>query len=223
MNFFDMFFMNGGFFDTWGPEVIAGLMLVLGIVLIFLTIGIVGYVFQSIGLYTIAKRRGIKNPWLAWVPIGCNWILGSIADQYQYVVKGKIRNKRKVLLILSLCPVAVNVIAKVVSVTLLLAGSGYSATQTMMVSGFVTAAQSLLNAGLAIALSVYIYMALYNLYTSCNPGNDVLFLVMGIIFGILAPFFIFAVRNKDEGMPPRRQPVAQPVLESPEEPQADFE
>ena len=56
------------------------------------------YILQSLGLYTIAMRRGIRHPWLAWVPFGIHWILGSIADQYQYVAKGKVKNRRKVLL-----------------------------------------------------------------------------------------------------------------------------
>ena len=40
------------------------------------------YVLQAVGLYTIAKRRNIAHAWLAWVPVGSVWILGSIADDY---------------------------------------------------------------------------------------------------------------------------------------------
>ncbi len=53
------------------------------------------YVLQALSLYSIAKRRGIGKPWLSWIPVANTWILGSISDQYQYVVKGKVRNKRK--------------------------------------------------------------------------------------------------------------------------------
>ena len=58
------------------------------------------YVLKSVGLYTIARRRGLKNPWMAWVPVLNDWLLGSISDQYRYVVKGQIRNRRIVLLML---------------------------------------------------------------------------------------------------------------------------
>ena len=44
-------------------------------------IGIGAYVLWSLGVYTIAKRRGIRKPWLSWIPVGNLWILGSISDQ----------------------------------------------------------------------------------------------------------------------------------------------
>ena len=53
------------------------------ILLVALGFGMVWYVLQSLGLYTIAERRGIRNPWLAWVPVANMWVLGSISDQYQ--------------------------------------------------------------------------------------------------------------------------------------------
>ena len=42
------------------------------------------YVFQSLGAYTIAKRRGIRKPWLAWVPVGNLWIFGYVVARYFY-------------------------------------------------------------------------------------------------------------------------------------------
>ena len=75
---------------------IAGMGLLVAFVV--LACFVVMYVFQSIGLYTIAKRRGIANPGLAWVPVAYSWILGSVSDQYQYVVRGKVCNRRKILL-----------------------------------------------------------------------------------------------------------------------------
>lgn len=56
------------------------------------------YVFYSLGLYTIAKRRGLRYYGLAWVPIADYWILGSIADQYHNAHTGKNLKLRKHLL-----------------------------------------------------------------------------------------------------------------------------
>ena len=55
-------------------------------------VSIAAYVFSALALYTIAQRRGIRKAWLAWVPVLSVWILGSISDQYRYVVKGQNRN-----------------------------------------------------------------------------------------------------------------------------------
>ena len=56
------------------------------------------YVLTALGLYTIAQRRGINKPWLAWIPVVNVWTLGCISDQYRYVVKGEKKSKRKVLI-----------------------------------------------------------------------------------------------------------------------------
>ena len=77
----------------------AGMFVVMMVVyLLGFGISIAAYVLQSLGYYTIAQRRGIKHPWMAWVPLLNLWILGSISDQYRYVARGQIRNRRKVLL-----------------------------------------------------------------------------------------------------------------------------
>ena len=59
-------------------------------------------------------------------------------------------------------------------------------------------------AGVAIAKAIIYYMAMYDLYCSCNPENSALFLVLSIIFRVTEPFFVFFNRNNDKGMPPRR-------------------
>ena len=30
---------------------------------------IAAYVLTSLALYTVAERRGLKNPWMAWIPV----------------------------------------------------------------------------------------------------------------------------------------------------------
>ena len=44
---------------------------------------IAAYVLTSLALYAIAERRGLKNAWMAWLPVLNLWILGSISDQYR--------------------------------------------------------------------------------------------------------------------------------------------
>ena len=74
--------------------------------------------------------------------------------------------------------------------------------------------------GISIAHTVIRYMALYDVYTSLDPKNNVIYLVLSIVFSFTEPFFLFFNRQKDEGMPPRKQePVfEQPVYQTYEEP-----
>ena len=57
----------------------------------------------------------------------------------------------------------------------------------------------------AVAAAVIRFIALYDVFRSLDPDNAVLFLVLSILFGITEPFFLFFNRDKDAGMPPRRE------------------
>lgn len=76
------------------------------------------YVLQAIGLYTIAKRRNIAHAWLAWVPVGSVWILGSIADDY-LARTGRKTSLRIWLVILAAAVLVLSVAILVGSVTML--------------------------------------------------------------------------------------------------------
>jgi Na+-transporting methylmalonyl-CoA/oxaloacetate decarboxylase gamma subunit len=191
------------------------LVVYLLILLIALAVSVAAYVLQSLGFYTIAERRGIKRPWLSWLPVGNLWILGSISDQYQYVVKGKIRNRRKVLLGLS-CGLlvfyvvwAVVLIASVAMADMM--GSG-------LVVGLIGILGGLLLVALAICLAVFQFICLYDLYRSCMPYNAVVYLVLSILVSWVMPLFVFICRKQDVGMPPRKQPTPPPVYTAPETP-----
>lgn len=55
------------------------LMTILGVLL-----GIAVYVLTALGLYTIAKNRGMENPWLAWIPIAQLYIIGDIVKELKF-------------------------------------------------------------------------------------------------------------------------------------------
>lgn len=190
-------------------------------------LSLVGYIFLSLGIYTIAKRRGITNPWLAWIPFGQSWMLGCVSDQYQHVAQGKQKSRRKALLWLD---ILTNVLAAVVLFSLVnaflsifrmeelvqmfLYGEEYL---TYYEYNFIndTQAYTLLNEmmgimglsfvllGVGIAAAVIKYMSLYDLYRSCNPDNATAFTVLSIFLGsILMGILVFASREKDLGMQP---------------------
>lgn len=195
-------------------------------------ISIAAYVLQSLSFYTIAKRRGIKKPWLAWIPVGDVWIKGCISDQYRYVVKGQVKNKRKWLLGLSIAMWTAYVAFFVCFIIFMVNAAGsllYAPDHMDLIGGALGMGLSgLVMLVCAIALTVFQYMALYDLYCSCEPSNAVLYLVLGIFVSICQIIFLFLCRNKDLGMPPRKpqpvepaylppQPVAEPWENSPEE------
>lgn len=67
-----------------------------------MVIGLATYVATAIALHAIANRRGIQHAWLAWIPVGNLWIMGSISDHYQLVARYRTKNKRKLPMILQI-------------------------------------------------------------------------------------------------------------------------
>jgi hypothetical protein len=50
-----------------------------GFLFVLAVLGIIMYVFMALGMYTMAKKLSIENPWMAWIPIANAYILGKIA------------------------------------------------------------------------------------------------------------------------------------------------
>ncbi len=206
--------MHGTYSPT-SEEMVFILQTTLAWLFICLAIGVACYVLQALSLYSLAKRREINKPWLAWIPLANAWILGSLSDQYQYVVK-KGQSRRKVMLGLSIASCVamvgylvcfIGMVSRVILVdgepdgifaawflAAIFAGSGgaHFADSLYRVS------QHQLVSGLQILQSGY--------------GGGLL--VLSILISGIQAFFLLADRNLDRGMPPRRQQV-QPLPETP--------
>lgn len=192
---------------------------------------IAAYVLSSLGIYTVAKRRGIRNPWMAWVPVVDLYLLGCVSDQYRYVVKGKNQNKRKVLVSLAIgraVAVLVMVVLGVILAVQAISKAAAGATEQAVLQGILPSLVGLGCVGLVLAvlallMLIFRSIALYDLYTSCNPENNVLFLVLSLLVPVTEAFFIFFSRELDRGMPPRKDTVAQESTETSEyvEPQVE--
>ena len=177
------------------------LMIFLGIYLVILGVVLVcclvGWILRSMSLHSIAKRRGIRNAWLAWIPIGSEWVLGSVADQYQHLVQGKITSRRKILMLLT---VATGVVAVAYIAAAAVIGIQIEVEGRMDINPLVMIIPYLLLLGTVISRLVFYHMSNYDLYRSCRPNGATAFLVLGIIFAVCEPFFYLACRKKDLGM-----------------------
>ncbi len=180
------------------------------------TFSLASYVLTAWAVYTIAQRRGLRSPWMAWIPVVNCWLLGSISDQYRYVVRGEVRSKRKWLLGLKILTSVFSmvILGLVISMVGTAIFQNHFRPESLIGPLLSILGLCLPLAAGAIAFAVIRYMVLYDLYKSLDPDNSVMFLVLSIVFGITEPFFLFFNRNKDKGMPPRK---ADPTPEEPEQ------
>ena len=198
-------------------------------------LAIAAYVLQAWALYTIAERRGIDKAWLAWVPVVNVWILGSISDQYQYVAKRKVKNKRKILLGLQIAMIAIVIFVVVFMFVSAFAGllsmeptfnetpSRYDGGQIL---GAVLLLLLLLLLGLGLAAvviteTVYKYIALYDVFCSCEPKHGTLYTVLSLVIGLFVSgavcIFLMLCKDKDLGMVPPKAEVVEQIPGNTEE------
>lgn len=204
--------MRGYFPDIYVNDWIVGLLVgllsavLIGAVMIRLAL----YVLRSFSLYKIARRRGIRGAWLAWVPVAGDWILGSVADQYQYVSKGRIKNRRLPLLLLGLCVAALQTVTMLIGITWLeisirtMTGQIPAGAVSPLIGAYVLPALAWIGTVVQLVIRCF---AVYDLYRSCTTRYNVLFLVLGLVFQFLDPVFFFICRDKEGGMPPRRETI----------------
>lgn len=171
------------------------------------------YVLQSVGLYTIAQRRRIRHAWLAWIPVGSDWLLGCISDQYQYVAKAKNKRKRVAMLVLSVLIAGLGVWL-IVDWTRLIVEivTRYQELLLYKPAGLILQTMELLGVLSALwCVSVIFWLvritALYNLYASSVPGDRVIYLLLSIFINACIPILVFACRKWDLGMPSRKSVV----------------
>lgn len=184
-------------------------LVVMGFVLVTL-------ILPRLGIYSIAKRRGIKHPWLAWLPVGDRYILGGISDQYQIALKGRRTYRRRLLPIFG-CLSRVAQIGTMVLFGMILLYALFMLFAIVFSLGLVFLHNDLndlfgvlcepfvvacIIGSVSTCGVVMRYIALKDLYKSCSPMNSTSFLVMSIIVPVAEPFFIFLCRDLDDGMPP---------------------
>lgn len=160
---------------------------------------VLSYILGSKSLQQIAARRGIENPWLAWVPIANMWLLGCISDQYKERKYGYDPNIRQTLLVLSIVSQAGIFLLNLFSIVNNRNSVTYGSLD--MVTLWLMLVVALAVLGVTIPQTIYAYKAYYDVFASCKPQFAVLFLVLSIVTPA-QPFLVFACRNDDAGMAP---------------------
>ena len=189
------------------------IVLLLSAISSLLSVGI--YVVTSLSLHAMAKGRFVEKAWLAWIPVGNLWILGSIADHYQLCARGRVKSRRKVLMGIYIVMAAILVGMIVVCFQMVKDLRGVVDLYSGRVIGdwwgaignelIWLAVLYLLVICAAIVQLVFAYICYYDLFRSCDPKNAVIYLVLSIVFPVILPVFLFACRHKQLGLTPQHR------------------
>lgn len=175
-----------------------------------LALGILIYVFNSIALMTIAKRRGLSSPWIAWIPFCSGYALGKISDDINAKI-GKRSSHRKVLLALTIISegciyLSLGILLQpFVSMLSYLTRYGtmpaFYDAEALVMQMLLACGLAFIGSILAIIYIIFYYIALYNVFKTYSQGNAVLFLVLSILISICSTIFLFVIRNHEPFYP----------------------
>ena len=164
-------------------------------------IAIAMYLLQAFGLYGMAKKSGLSRTWRGFIPFANTFLFGKIAEMY--VKKDGKRSAKFGGLLLAFeiltLVLAFVTIAFTISIIFVLVAAenetdlAYSIVApmlAMLISCFVLM-------GVSITYIVLYYVALWRIFTAFDYNNATVYFVLSIIFSILAPIFLFVLRNKE--------------------------
>ncbi len=205
-----------------GPALGIFLGVIFLLYLVIIGIGIASYIMQALALHDLGKRRNIKNPWLAWIPVlgFGQWIIGSLADEYD--ARNGIKRKWRVTL---LCTILAFFALLIVGYVVLIVGAIMMAIQdeiygevmtasavTTIVVGYIV---MMIAAVGSVAFSVCQYICIYKIFESTVPEKAVKYLLLSLLVPLAYPICLLKCRK--QGYPEAQMPY-QPVISAEAEP-----
>ena len=172
------------------------------------------YVGTSLGGQRMAKKVGMENPWLFWIPGANLYALGQLADIQASRCEGKTTNFRKKILIWFIAPMIVSIAwAIILVIWLIAAGDKGILNNNGIVSLDMTGDASMIGLSIAILLGfialfvayiiliVIYYKALYRTYKLYAPDSASGFLVLSIFISAAIPVLLFTLSCKEPVLP----------------------
>ena len=210
-----------------GSEEVIGMVLLMFLIpmLIGFVLGLVLYIFESIGLYKLAKNCRLPAPGLAWVPIADGYVLGRLAEVSDRTVGKKSLPYRIILPLLEAFMLIMSAVTSFFSIVMtvravVLGHTGDIVSLEASIGVLLVVLGLLMLA--VIAVCVFLYLALYRVYRLFAPENAVAFIVVSILFPVTTSFFLFSLRDRQPGAPrpaaPQNGYYAQPPYGAPQQP-----
>ena len=178
------------------PEV----LMIITVFLVFTGIfgvGIAQYVMQSVAMYAIAVRKGVKHAYLAWLPIGESYVAGRIVDECDERYGTK-KIWAKTLLTLALVGGVCFVVTYVVFFAFLIvtAVSQNGNLDTLPLVPFVTLYVLLIAAALLMsAWSLLRMICTYKIYEIIVPEKAIKYMILSVIVPLGAGVCLLKAKN----------------------------
>lgn len=146
------------------------------------------YIFPSFGLYRIAKRKNMKSPAFAWIPVVREYLYGQVAFD---------NNKTKSIALLTLS--ALSRIFSITQITNLVNNVQLALSQNNFSQSTISymSSSSSLQSIISLAFTIFMFVASYNIYKQLSDKATVMTVFNVLTWGMLDSIFLFAIRNNE--------------------------
>ena len=175
------------------------------------------YVFVSLGGQRMARKVGMSNPWMFWIPCANVYALGNLADTQATLCEGKNTTYRKKMLTWTIVVACIAIVwAVAFSVYMVVAAANGMLDvngDLVTLDGFdpdalIGPALFLLLTSLAflvlyIVYLVIYYKALYRIYKLYAPDGAAGLVVLSIFVSVAIPAVFLSLSKREPVLPPR--------------------
>ncbi|MBR7131933.1 MAG: hypothetical protein IKD04_00210 [Clostridia bacterium] len=187
------------------PAISGAILTIYGITLTFSGIvGLILYILRAFGIYDMSKTLGVKGSVLAFIPVLNVLTFGRVAQKYQKkngTKSAKLGAWLLILYILVRILLAVFILLSIFAVSQIIANvenavSADSAVTFEMFSSLIPViAVYFVALALAVVYEVVYYVSLWRIFAIFTRDNATTFTVLSVLFGFLAPIFLFIHRK----------------------------
>ncbi len=171
----------------------------------FLAVELALYILRAAGIYKMALNAGIKQPWIAFVPVANAYTFGLIAEKNN---RKKTTEKTKFSVVLLTLRIIGTVFFVAAAVTFVIATSkiltfAYTAYEndtnlSLEALGSIVLPIVLFAVFTLVTLAFIIirYIALWRIYNAYDSSNAAAYTVVSVLFNFTDPIFLFILRNR---------------------------
>ena len=172
------------------------------------------YIGMGLGGFRMARKIGMTNPWLFWIPMAHVYAMGNLADQQTALCEGKPTSYRKKLLAWDIITICAAMLFVMAMVPILAVATVHG---TMDENGTVTIPEAymedlvgpslfflfslLVLLVISVIYMVVYYKVLYRIFKLYAPDGAVGLLLLSIFVNIAVPAIFLILSGKEPALP----------------------
>ena len=176
--------------------------------------GAFSYIGMGLGGFRMARKIGMTNPWMFWIPLANAYAMGNLADQQASLCEGRSTAFRKKMLAWNIVIICAALLFVIAMVPILLVVSVHG---TMGQDGTVTVPEKYMEdlAGpalfflfsllvllvLSVIYLVVYYKVLYRIFKLYAPDGAVGLLILSIFVNAAIPAVFLILSGKEPALP----------------------